>query len=187
MFSFSQSGQDPTRPQAGKCPSVSHDRPSRECDCHSQGTGAGSPRCTQSHYPDPRMRNPPPPPLPRHLAPHRAVTPDPARVKRWNLTGWSSRKWGRAGLIGCRRWMRIPGSSSSEKSEVSAQRRKKRGNVGLYLSLRIDLIVILPPPTGGRLHRSNPLFTGGTFFVYFCNTGARNNLIMWEFFTKSLL
>lgn len=126
MFSFSQSGQDPTRPQAGKCPSVSHDRPSRECDCHSQGTGAGSPRCTPSHYPDPRMRNPPPPPpLPRHLAPHRAVTPDPARIRRWNLTGWSSRKWGRAGLIGCRRWMRIPGSSSSEKSEVSAQRRKK--------------------------------------------------------------
>lgn len=122
MFSFSQSGQGPTRPQAGKCPSVSHDRPSRECDCHSQGTGAGSPRCTPSHYPDPRMRNPPPP---LHLAPYRAVTPDPARVRRWNLTGWSSWKWRQAGLIGCRRWMRIPGSSSSEKSEASAQRRKK--------------------------------------------------------------
>lgn len=120
MFSFSRSGRDPTLPQAGKCPSVSHVRPSRGSGCHSQGTGAGSPRCTPSHYPDPRTKNPPPPP-PRH-----AVTPDPAQAKRWNLTGWRSQKQERAGSTGCPQWTRSPGSSSSGKSEVSAQRSQKR-------------------------------------------------------------
>lgn len=127
MFSFSQSGQDPTLPQAGKYPSVPRARPSRGCDCHSQGTGAGSPRYKPNHCPDPRMKNPPPPP--RHLAPRRAVTPVPAQARCRNLTGWRSEKWERAGWTGCRRRMKTPGSSSSERSEVSAQRREKMGEM----------------------------------------------------------
>lgn len=124
MFSFSRSGRDPTLPQAGKCPSVPHVRPSRGSGCHSQGTGAGSPRCTPSRYPDPRRKNPPP--RHHHLAPHRAVTPDPAQTRRWNQTGWRSQKQEQAGLIGCCQWMRSTGSSSSGTSEVSAQRSKKK-------------------------------------------------------------
>lgn len=44
-------------------------------------------------------------------------------------------------------------------------------------------LLMWPPPTGGLLHRSRPLFTQGSFFVYFCNTGAKNEFIMRAFFT----
>lgn len=182
MFSFSRSGRGPTLPQAGKCPSVAHVRPSIGSGCHSQGTGAGSPRCMPSHYPGPRTKNPPPPPPPR-LAPHRAATPDPAQAKRWNLTGWRSRKQQRAGLIGCRRWTWSPGSSSSGKSEDSAQRsqRKKWRCWFVYLN-QCNLLLNQGFPTGGPLHRSTPLVTGWAFFVCICLKGAKNDFIPKAFF-----
>lgn len=155
MFSFSRSGRGPTLPRAGKCPSVAHVRPSIGSGCHSQGTGAVSPRCTQSHYPGPRTKNPPPPR--RRLGPHRAATRDPAQAKRWNLTGWRSQKQQRAGLIGCRQWRRSPGSSSSGRSEDSAERSKrKKGNVGLWIWTRVTFCLIRAFPLEdcckGRLH-----------------------------------
>lgn len=112
MFSFSQSDRDRALHPAGKCLSVSH--PSRGCVCGPQESRAASPRYKPSRYPAPQRKNP----LPRHLLPLPAVTPESTRTHQWspNPVG---RRWEGAGLIGSCRWLRIRGSSSSEKSDVS--------------------------------------------------------------------
>lgn len=71
-----------------------------------------------SRYPDPRMMNPPP----LHLVPLHTATPVPAWAGL-NPVAWRSRKWEGVGLIDSCQWLRIPGSSSADKSEVSVERR----------------------------------------------------------------
>ena len=139
MFSFSQSGQDPALPRAGKCPSVSHSHPSRGCTSRPgclQETRAASPRYKPSRYPAPRRMNPPPPP--HHLLPLPDVAPVPARAQQRSPVGWRCRRWEGAGLIGSRQWRRSRGSSSSERSVVSVQKRQR-------------ISVFLPVPAVGYL------------------------------------
>lgn len=127
MFSFSQSGQDPTLPLAVKCPSLSRSHPSRGCVYRPRETWDESPRYTPSRYPAPRRMNPPPPP---RLRPLRAMTSVLALARPWslNLVGWGSRGWEGQGLIDSCLWLRTRGSSGSGKSEGS-ERRRKRGKI----------------------------------------------------------
>lgn len=76
-----------------------------------------------------------------------------------------------------------PGQLKLWKVWSFCTKEKKREEMLVCISQpAFTFLLIWPPPTGGLLHRSHPLFAEGSFFVYFCNTGAKIELIMRAFF-----